>query len=326
MLTEIPCVRRDDPAFGEIAYRAFKDIGFLFVYAPEVTERLPRIFATFRDVFGLPEEVKEKYSGKRVKYQRGWTPPNTEQALACKHLGPGRTPVSNAYEGWFMGPDLSPDHPMVRLFPKTNAANIWPDEIPEFRKAMVDLYESLRPIGMEVLRAIALKIGKDPEYFDEITRDGTTVMRSLHYPAIKPEKVGKVMWGCRHTDICLLTMLPSGSRPALYIKLKRKNVWISGMAPTGYVIAQVGDMLQHLTGGDLTSAWHEVRAPEEPTTEGRYSAAMFIHPRSDVILGYDESGDSKKYKKYPKRTADELLQERLNEIGLRGEEDKTVAY
>ena len=326
MLTEIPQVRRDNAGFGEIVYRAFRDIGFVFVYAPEVTEKLPRIFSKFKEVFGLPAEIKQKYNGEEVHYQRGWLPPDTEEAIACRHIGPGRTSVANAYEGWFMGPDLPPDHSMVLRSPKLNAPNIWPDEVPEFHLAMADLYMSLRPIGMEVLKAVAPRIGKDPDYFDEITRDGTTVMRALHYPAIKPEQVGKVMWGCRHTDICLLTMLPSGSRQGLYIKLKGKSVWISGMAPAGYVVAQVGDMFQHLTGGEFTSAWHEVRAPKEPTSEGRYSAAMFIHPRSDVVLGFDESESPDKAKRYPKRTADDLLQTRLNEIGLGEGKKKKSAY
>lgn len=325
MLTEIPKVRRRNPFFDEIVYRAFRDIGFVFMEALGVVAQLPRVFAEFRRVFALPEEVKQKYNGEDVFYQRGWTPPFTEIGIACRHLGPEGSPVPNAYEAWFMGPDLPPDHPMFIRSPKLNSPNIWPEEVPEFRTAMWDLYRLLLPVGMEVLAALAPRIGKTPDYFDEITSDGPTVMRALHYPAVKPKDVGKVIWACQHTDINLATVLPASTRPGLWVR-RRDGEWIPGMAPPGYVIVQVGDMLEHLTGGELTSAAHEVRAPDYPTTEGRYSAALFMHARSDVMLGFDEDEDPNKHKIYPKRTADDLLQTRLDAIGLGKDKKKRTAY
>jgi isopenicillin N synthase-like dioxygenase len=80
------------------------------------------------------------------------------------------------------------------------------------------------------------------------------------------------------------------------------------------VIVQVADMLDYLTGGELMSAAHEVKAPERPTLEGRISAAHFMHARSDVKLEPKVAGPDAAA--YPPITAGDLLYKRLKAIGL----------
>lgn len=307
-----------------MVFRAFREVGFIFVYAPEISVNLPRVYDAFRKVFDLSENAKQKYARPEIFYQRGWMPPFSEIGIACRHSGPDRAPVANAYEHWFMGPDLPSDHPVAVQYPELNSPNVWPDEVPEFRIAMEDLYNSFPSVGRPVWRAIAPRIGKDPYFFDEITRFGSTVMRALHYPAVKPEDVGKIIYGCRHTDINLFTILPASTREGLWVRTRSGN-WTPGVAPEGYVIVQVGDMLEYLTGGEFFSAEHEVRAPEHPTIEGRLSAAMFIHPRSDVVLGFGDE-DTEKSTFYPKKTAGVLLAERLEAIGLGNKKTSKRTY
>ena len=57
------------------------------------------------------------------------------------------------------------------------------------------------------------------------------------------------------------------------------------------------------------SAAHEVKAPEQPTAEGRISAAHFMHARSDVKLEPLVEGPDAAA--YPPTTAGELLLKRL---------------
>lgn len=56
------------------------------------------------------------------------------------------------------------------------------------------------------------------------------------------------MWERQHPDGTLVSVLSPSACEELKVKL-RGGGWIAGTAPAGYSIAQVGDMLQYLTGG-----------------------------------------------------------------------------
>ncbi len=284
--------------------QAFHDIGFVFVRIPEVAKLLPEIFSEFKKVFALPQEVKQKYAHPEMFYQRGWTPSFTEIAIACRGKG-----LPDAKENWFIGPRLdSIAEDVARRFPEHYIDNIWPEEVPGFKPAIERLYNALYFCGKEVLKAVAQYIGKDENYFDDLTNSSPTVLRAIHYPPVKAEEVGKIIWACRHTDINLATVLPASTKPGLWIR-RRDGQWLPGNAPEGCVIVQAADMLEYLTAKQFISAWHEVRSPDHPTQEGRLSAALFIHARSDAVF---DSG----HPKFPPIIAGELLLKRLKEIGL----------
>ncbi len=284
MLEEIPRVDLSDPAAPRIVGQAFREIGFVFIKAPELTGLLRECYAEFAKVFALPQEaVKRGYERAEIGHQRGWTPHQTEQAIACRNTGPAGVAQPNEYECWFIGPETVEDETLLKRYPVAYHPNLWPAEAPTFRAPMLRLYDALYDVGRRMLRAVEVDIGYKKGFFDEMLFDSATVMRALHYPPVRPEQVGKVVWGCEHTDINLVTVLPASTRPGLWIQ-RRDGKWIPGMAPEGYAIGQVGDMLSLLVGGHFLSAKHEVRAPNEATEVGRYSAAMFMHPRSDVWL------------------------------------------
>lgn len=306
MLTEIPVIeiadlRNSDERSIETLGHAFHDIGFCFIRMPEVTAILPRVFNEFRKVFDLSEATKGKYAHPEIFYQRGWTPPFTELALACKGKG-----LPDAKENWFIGPEFKNNPARQASF--NYAENIWPKEVPGFKKVMRELYQALYGCGQDVLRGIGRYMSKPDGYFDEMIKDGPTLLRALHYPPVREDQVGKIIWGCQHTDINLATVLPASTREGLWIR-RRDGKWIPGNAPENCVISQVGDMLQYLTAREFISAWHEVRAPNHPTTEGRLSAAIFIHAHPDFIF---DPGNPR----FPPITASELLFKRLKATGL----------
>ncbi|MDP3963866.1 MAG: 2-oxoglutarate and iron-dependent oxygenase domain-containing protein [bacterium] len=292
---------------------AFRDIGFVFVRTPDITRMLFGIWPAFRATFDLPQAIKQKYARPDIFYQRGWTPPFTELAIACRRLGKDEAGLPDAKENWFMGPNLDPLSDIVRRFPEHYPQNIWPSEVPSLKPAMERLYGALLGVGSGVLALVERYMGKPEGYFAGIIRDSPTVMRAINYPPVGAEDVGRIIWACQHTDINLITVLPASTRKGLWIR-RRDGEWISGTAPEGCTIVQVADMLDYLTGGHFMSAAHEVRTPEYPTQEGRLSAALFIHARSDVLLEPDVSGADAA--QYPPITAGELLLKRLRAIGL----------
>ncbi|MDO8537119.1 MAG: 2-oxoglutarate and iron-dependent oxygenase domain-containing protein [bacterium] len=321
MLREIPRIESLDASLknAKILELAFREIGFVDVRNEEIYKMMPSKYGVIKKVLDLPEGVKRKYQRKKKGHQRGWTPPYTEEAFFCRRKGPDDEDIADAKENWFIGPELPPDHYLIRQFPVLYPPNIWPVEVPEFKPAMLELYNALCAEGKNFLKLVALSIGKLENYFEEMIHDGPTVMRPLRYPRITEAEIGTVVWGCSHTDINLVTILPASTRPGLYIlprggNIERKEDWVPGIAPPGYYRAQVGDMLEHLTSGYYLSADHKVCPPENESAEERISVAHFIHPRSDVLLA--PQLDTPQRKLYAPITAGDFLLKRLREIGI----------
>ena len=153
-------------------------------------------------------------------------------------------------------------------------------------------------------------MGQPAGYFRNLTMDAPHFMRALHYPPVSAEEAEKTQWGCKHTDINFLTVLPASTRSGLWVRC-HNGEWATGRPEEDCVIVQVADMFQHHTGGRFRSAVHEVRAPKEGTAEGRLSAALFVHARPDVLLNPNPKGN-----RFRPITAGDYLRKRLEAIGL----------
>ncbi len=317
-IIDVPVIKpHQDPVFVKAVGRAFREIGFAAFPTFYLEGLIDRFYEESRKVFELPVSVKEEYARPDIYYQRGWTPNYHELGLACRRRGSGGKPMPDAKECWFGGPVMDPAHPLVKAWPAFYPQNIWPQEVPGFMPAFTRLYHSLYEIGRNVLRTVGNYLGYPDNFFDGMVKDSPTVMRAIHYPPVKPDEVGKIAWACEHTDINLLTVLPAPTRSGLWVR-RRDLVMIPAYMPAGHVIVQVADMLDYLTGGHLASVGHEVRPPVEPTSVGRYSAALFIHARSDFRFEPDMSGPDAKAMPHlfrPQRAGD-MLNQRLHEIGL----------
>jgi isopenicillin N synthase-like dioxygenase len=307
ILNEIPVVdladfhstdagRRD--AFVERVAEGFQDIGFIFVRTPHISPMLPKVYETYKKLFDLPLEAKMGYERPDLHHQRGYTPSFSEIGIYCQKSGPG----------------VPEDHAMVQRFPSLYAPNIWPKEVPEFREMSTALYQELFGLGTSLLDALEVYLGYEKGFFDDVVRESPTVLRPLHYPAVQEYQLDKIVWGCQHTDINFLTVLPASTKKGLWVQT-RSGEWVPGMAPPDCSLVQVGDMLQYMTGGYFLSAQHKVDAPTEPTTEGRYSSALFIHARSNFTFQVDRRL-AENPAQFPEITAESYLYKRLQEIGL----------
>ena len=106
-----------------------------------------------------------------------------------------------------------------------------------------------------------------------------------------------------HEDINLITLLLSGSKPGLQAQDANGN-WHDVACDAGMITINNGDMLAKATGDYFPSTTHRVTNPDAGQNVSRYSMPMFLHPRPDVPL-------------QPGLTADDYLQQRLREIGLK---------
>ena len=129
-----------------------------------------------------------------------------------------------------------------------------------------------------------------------------SLLRILHYPPVEAAEPGAIR-AAAHEDINLITLLLSGSKPGLQAMDKAGN-WHDVACDPGMITINNGDMLAMATGDHFPSTTHRVTNPDAGQNVSRYSMPMFLHPRPDVPLR-------------PGVTADNYLQQRLREIGLK---------
>jgi isopenicillin N synthase-like dioxygenase len=300
--------------FSATVERALREIGFVFVRTPDVARMLPAAYAAYADVFTRPAGELQRYRRPEIGHLRGYTPLGVETAAACRRSGVDGQPQPDHRSCWLIGPETFADPTLKDRFPAGYADNVWPDDAPAFRANALSLFDALNDVGLAILRALEPRLGYADGFFADLTRDANTALRPLCYPPVTAEQVGRVVWGCRHTDGNLVSILPPSTGKGLKVKLRRGG-WIEGTAPEGHTIVQVGDMLQYLTGGHLRSAVHRIDAPGAPTGRSRYSSPLFIYPRADVDLRPDERWDADPVK-YRSITAAAFFEARLRTVGL----------
>ena len=283
-------------AFGD----AFARTGFAVVSEHGIPQGvIDRALGTAKALFALPEAVKAQYVVKGGGGQRGLTPFGIEAAKGAA--------LSDLKEFWHIGRELPAGHRFELVMP----ANIWPAEVADFREAQLALYAALDHAGRRMLRAIAVHLGLEPEFFAGPVTDGNSILRLLHYPPVSGAEAGAIRAGA-HEDINVITLLLGAEEAGLQL-LARNGDWHDIAAPQGTLVCNVGDMLQRLTGGRLPSTTHRVVNPSpERAAVPRYSTPYFLHFAPDYLIETMPGGPAE----YAPITADEYLRERLREIKL----------
>lgn len=277
--------------------RALSTFGLVYVRGHGVdADALARFYDAFRAFVARPEVDKRPYGRADVWFQRGWTPPNTEIAVA----GGGQPDFKECYFAapYPNDPDLAAQYP--ELYPE----NVWPDDEPAgFREGYLRLGRALHEAGLALLRGAARSLGLDEEALAQTSVGGAHVTRVLNYLPLSAEQVGtNILWGEEHTDFNLLTLLPGGSfydpegRPAprpddksgLYLRTRATGgepggKLVRGVAPAGCITAQVGQQLEILTGGALLATPHVITPPGVPGWS-RLSSAHFVHMQANEVL------------------------------------------
>ena len=254
--------------------------------------------------FALPDATKRAYHEPGTGGARGYTPFGVEAAKDAKMV--------DLKEFWHTGRELPEGHP----YRKYMRANLWPSEVPAFRRDVYGMYEALDALGAKLLAAIARYLKLDDAYFEDKVRLGNSVLRLLHYPPVPADAPG-VRAGA-HEDINVITLLLGAEEAGLQL-LDRDGQWLSIAPPPGALVVNIGDMLQRLTNHVLPSTTHRVVNPA-PERRGfsRYSTPFFLHFEPEYEIRTLESCVSAENPdRYPEGiTAEDYLLQRLREIRL----------
>lgn len=308
-LDTLPILSLEDEAtrFSQEIGDSFKSFGFALVKDHGLDPALvSSAWQLTEEFFALPDAEKRGYFIPGQGGARGYTPFGTEVAKGAR--------AHDLKEFWHVGRDLPPGHPLSDSMPP----NIWPARPDHFRETFEQLYAELDRVGAVILSRIAVYLGLSADWFDPTIEDGNSVLRLLHYPPVPSAEGGAIRAGA-HEDINLITLLLGAEEAGLEL-LTKQGQWIGVHPPDGALVVNIGDMLQRLTNHVLPSTTHRVRNPEGARSAfSRYSMPYFLHLRSDfpfVTLPQCISADNPD--RYPVSiTADDYLQERLREIGLK---------
>ncbi len=300
LVVDLDDIRSGDPARLQKAADAirtgFGEYGLIYIRSHGVDlEQLKRLYARWVELTDRNTEEKQKWARADVWYQRGWTPPNTEQAVVA-----GGQP--DFKECYFAAPE--PLDERVRLmFPEIYAENSWPENAGDFEGDYMALGQQVHAVGMTVLEACAQALDLPKDIFSQGTKGGPHVTRLLRYLPLSEEQVGtSILWGEEHTDFNLLTLLPGGQfqdpssapceRPdpeaGLYLRTRAtkdhpQGRKVHGKPPAGCIVAQVGQQLEILTGGAYQATPHIITPPRQ-VGYTRTALAHFIHLHSEQRL------------------------------------------
>lgn len=292
-------------SFGD----SFSNMGFAIVRNHGVTSELKaKLMATSKAFFELDVDTKLKYEDLALAGQRGYISKLRESAKGVS--------VPDIKEFYHIGQTVSDGDAIKKEYPD----NIWPKEIKDFEAVCQEVYQTFEQTGRNLLKATALYLDLDEDYFSPKIHNGNSILRLLHYYPVKdlsqiPEGAVRA---AAHGDINLITLLMGGSAEGLEAQTLDGD-WIPVSPADDEIVVNIGDMLARLTNNRFRSTQHRVISPrEESWLTPRFSTPFFLHPRSDMDLTCLNTCVSEdKPKEYADMTAGEFLTERLIELGLK---------
>ncbi len=286
-------------SFGEYGFAVIRDHGI----PAELIAKAEELSKTF---FALPDETKRQYHVPGGGGARGYTPFGTEKAKDAE--------VHDLKEFWHVGRSLPEGDPLEEFMPP----NVWPGEVDGFRDTFEALYKAFEEAGDRVLRAIAIHLGLEEDWFVSTVEDGNSVMRLLRYPPLEGEEAEGAIRAAAHGDINTITLLLGAEEAGLEL-LTAQGEWKAIDVPEGALVVNIGDMLDRLTNGKLRSTTHRVVNPRgEAAYRARYSMPFFLHFRPDFTIRTLESCiDPDSPGDHPEPiSSHEFLLQRLREINL----------
>ncbi len=256
-------------------------------------EVLKSSYKLSKDFFSLHEDIKNSYAHPEKAGARGFTPYGKETAV-------GET-TPDLKEFWHHGPMIDDS------YDSRISENILVSEIPGFNDQFDILFNQLNLLGIKVLSAIAVILGKEPNFFDAWALKGNSILRLIHYPPVKDSS--NILRARAHEDINLITLLVGAEESGLEVQ-NPEGDWIPIAAKSKSIVCNIGDMMQLVTRSQLKSTSHRVVDNNVSSSASRYSMPFFLHPSPEVELCsiVDDSIES--------ISAHDFLEERLRAIKL----------
>lgn len=247
---------------------ALTNAGFFYVKNHGVPEAVVNgAFEETRRFFDLPLQDKmDLHISKSGLALRGYIeifgentdPKKTRDLKECFDIGP----ESPAGDAPFFGP------------------NLWPAARPEFARAVYGYHQEMKGLAQRLMRAIAVSLDLEADFFAPRMQNPITIQRLLHYPPQEGQIDESVMGIGAHTDYGSLTILAQDDVGGLQV-MNRDGAWVEGPPIAGTFVINIGDLIQRLTNDLYLANLHRV---VNASGRERYSIPFFIDADADAVF------------------------------------------
>jgi isopenicillin N synthase-like dioxygenase len=244
------------------------ETGFVYTSHDLPETLLDDAYGMLAEFFGLPAETKARYTAPESHGQTGYTGLLVETAAGSER--------ADWKEMLNWGAEVPAHHPLRTRYPHRYRDQVFPEaDLPGIRQVLMTFHERVLNLQARFLRIIAIGLGCDESFFDDLLTDGSHLTRAIHYPAMTSAPSGEHVWAAPHSDINLITALPRATGAGL--ELLTVDGWREVLPPPGHVIINSGIMLDRLTNGRIPAGRHRVVASADSPGD-RYSVVQFCHP------------------------------------------------
>lgn len=173
-----------------------------------------------KKLFALDLNEKQKVSKDNNTWNRGY------EMLRSQILEEGTQPELK--EGFYIGDDISQDHPYFINKKLNSGPNQWPETLGEdFAQKTMAYYKSTVNLAADLLKVLALSLDLKEDYFANFMQGAVATMRLLHYPPQPPDADEKLSRGIgAHTDFGAITILLQDKVDGLQVWDQHSGSWI----------------------------------------------------------------------------------------------------
>ena len=257
---------------AEQVREACETIGFLYLRNHGVPETsISATLAAARHFFALPDNV-------RLDPNILTTPTRTRgyMKLGSRHYaGTGAPDLMEAFK---VQQELPPDDPDIVAGGRGQELNLWPVGQDAFRRTVLNYFGEMTRLSHALLRAFALALDLEEDYFLGSFRKPQTQLSLLHYPP-QPPAAPEDEYGIRpHADATAFTILYQDEVGGLQVQ-GHDGGWIAAPPIPGTYVINIGDMMARWTNDRFASTKHRVF---NRTGRERYSLPFFGIPDYDA--------------------------------------------
>ena len=254
------------PKVGAAIRAACTGPGFFYVSAHGVPDTvIDRAATEARAFFHLPLDVKREV-GANARH-RGWHAMGGAVMEGAKH--------ADRKEFFSLGLELPEDDPAVLAGEPLRGPNQWPAAAPALQPAMRAYYDEMLVLGAALLRAVAVGLGLQPDFFAQHYRKPLQRTQAIFYPPQDAGAEDEIFGLAPHTDFGCITLLWQDDNGGLQVRERQSGAWIDAPPLPGTLVVNVGDLLARWSDDRFASTPHRVvnRSGRE-----RMSIATFHDP------------------------------------------------
>jgi isopenicillin N synthase-like dioxygenase len=252
---------------AEALREACTRIGFFYLANHGIaSDLIAQTFEACHRFFALPIETKMRWHVAQSAHLCGYVP------IFSEH-GDLHEAFDFAVEDQtFNGDMLAGDY--------RQAGNIWPADMPDFRRTVTAYADSLRLLSRRIFDAFALALDLPEGYFASLTDRPISLLRINHYPTQTNPIAERVVGVRAHTDHECFTILLQDEVTGLQVRNK-KGQWMNVPRIPGTFVVNIGDQMARWTNDLFASTLHRVI---NVSGRERYSIPFFVGANHDAVI------------------------------------------